>query len=78
MELDNIHVDIKKFIRDLSKENIKSIHEVGTVKSFSFKIPNLTLFFITSDNITKYMISFGDKCYQEEEFVRLIKMKSFW
>jgi len=79
MEINDIHTDIKKFIGDLSESNIKSIHEVGSVKSFTFKTPKLTIFFITtSNNLTEYLISFDNKGYREDEFVRMLKMKTFW
>lgn len=75
MELNDIHIDIRNFIEDLSDANVK-IHNIGLVKSFTFKKQKLTVYY-TSDKFSPYII-FESKYYPESDFLRFLKLKVYW
>lgn len=79
MNIDNIHPEIKKFVKDCSEQNFRT-HQHGTVRVFAFKDPKVIIMFINSES-TKQMIctvTYNGIKYSENEFVRLLKLKAFW
>lgn len=78
MELDDLHFDIKFFIGNLSKSNYTT-HKIGEVKSLKFKTPKITIiFFCDEKNNNVCIIKFNNIKYSEEDFIKMLKLKSFW
>lgn len=77
MDLNNIHKDIKLFVGNFSRENMKT-HELGTVKAFSFKNPKIIIISINNNNRSDCIIIFNNKRYSETEFVKFLRLKIYW
>lgn len=81
MKVDDIHQEIKSFIKDLSTDNLK-IMEIGSIQAFFFKIPKIIIFFKKDGTIIRNMsncvVKYENKLYSELEFVKLLELRVFW
>lgn len=81
MKIDDIHQEIKEFIKNLSEDNVE-IMERGSIQAFIFKVPKIFVFFNKDGGlirgISNCLIRYKSKLYSEAEFIRLLGLKVFW
>ena len=75
--IERIHPQIKEFIGNLKEENIRT-HVLGQVTGISIKKPSLVLLFQEKQDEIICFVRFMGVRYTEEEFLKLLKLKSFW
>jgi hypothetical protein len=75
--IERIHPEIRNFIGNLEPENYR-VHMIGQVTGIAFKEPALIILFQEKEDKIECFVRFMKKRFTEQEFLKLLLLKTFW